>query len=181
MARKRNLARELELERQRRAERSAMASIEAANDPNSIEERKKKVQAQLVVLANSTAGAPVDHDRDILWAYQNMGNPHIMPVSAPSAAAWGWYEYSAKDPLKFLEVCAKREDAKIKQAGSITNQRMEDDRRQQFDILDRIEKQLTMDVSTIIDDLMTRFPEDTLLACSRHEAAWKAFREKYQK
>jgi hypothetical protein len=46
-------------------------------------------------------------------------------------------------------------------------------------MLERVQRQLKLDVQQIIDDLMTRFPEDVLLTCRKHEPAWKAFFEKY--
>ena len=102
-----------------------------------------------------------------------------MPLMAPSLGAWQWYEYARLNREKFLEVCAKREDAKAKQAGSMTSQRMEDDKRKQFAILDRVERQLTVIVSEVIDDLMVKFPEDVLNSCRKHSAAWKAYFEKF--
>ena len=87
--------------------------------------------------------------------------------------------YARRDPTKFLEICAKREDAKAKMAGTITNQQMEDDKRKQFAIIGRIEKQRTLDVRDMIRDLMLKFPEDVLLECRRHTEAWKAFLEQH--
>lgn len=74
---------------------------------------------------------------------------------APSRATWQWYLYACREPNKFLEICAKREDAKAKQAGTITSQRMEDDKRKQFAMIDRIRRQLTIDVQGMVDDLMS--------------------------
>ena len=131
---------------------------------------------QLALLTNCQ---PTDADRDIDFAYRNMALSSVTPLMAPSGAAWQWYLYARREPHKFLEICAKREDAKAKQAGTITNQRMEDDKRKQFAILDRIEKQLTLNVKETVDDRMAKFPEDALLECRRHTEAWKAFFDKY--
>ncbi len=130
---------------------------------------------ELKQLALLTSSQPVDVDRDIDFAYRNMALPSVTPLMAPSLAAWQWYLYARREPHKFLEICAKREDAKAKMAGTITNQRMEDDKRQQFAILDRIEKQLTIDVNDMVDDLMKKFPQEVLDRCIKHKEAWKAF------
>ena len=72
-------------------------------------------------------------------------------------------------------MCAKREDAKAKIAGTITNQRMEDDKRQKFAILERLEKSLTTDVNAIIRELMEKFPRNVLTVCRSFDAEWKEF------
>ena len=137
------------------------------------------INAQLVLLEQRAKDLPTDADRDIDFAYRHMESPTVTPLMAPTTAAWSWYIYSRTERNKFLEICAKREDAKSKLAGTITSQRMEDDKRQQFTILDRIEKQLTLDIKGVVTDLMSKFPEDTLLECRKHAPAWKAFHEKY--
>ena len=86
-----------------------------------------------------------------------------------------WYLYARREPHKFLEIFAKREDAKSRQAGTITNQRMEDDKRKQFAILDRIESGLTVIVSETVQDLMSKFPREFLRECRKFDAEWKAF------
>lgn len=141
--------------------------------------RLQRIRTELQVLEERHRGKEEDHDRDMLFAYQKMRRTDVLPLECPSPGAWSWYEYAQTDPNRFLEIFAKREDVKTKAAGSITNQRAEDDRRQQFAMLERVQRQLKIDVQQIIDDLMTRFPEDVLLACRKHEAAWKAFFEKY--
>ena len=52
---------------------------------------------------------------------------------------------------------------------------MEDDKRQQFAVIDRIEKELTMDVEAIITELMEKFPGDVLRTVRKFDAVWKAF------
>jgi len=139
------------------------------------EEKQKLVDAELVILSKQMAGLPTDADRDIDFAYRQSGNPELMPLECPSLGAWEWYQYARNSREKFLDVCAKREDAKTKQAGTVTSQRMEDDKRKQFAIIDRIEKQLTIDVKSAIDDLMVKFPREVLRHCRKHKAAWEAF------
>lgn len=179
MARNRDRTKEYERNKQRRAEEEARKQIEAAEDPDEQAERQKRIKAQLIILAERTAHLTVmDHDADIQWAYRAIGNPNVMPLDAPTVTAWSWYEYARADGVKFLDVVAKREDQKIKQSGSLTNQRMEDDKRKQFAVLDRIGRQLTADLNATIDDFMTKFPDDVLRACKRHEAAWKSFLER---
>jgi hypothetical protein len=139
--------------------------------------RDTEFTEELNQLALLTSSQPADVDRDIEFAYRNMSLPTLTPLMAPSLAAWQWYLFARREPIKFLEIFAKREDAKAKAAGTMTSQRMEDDKRKQFAILDRIEQELTLDIKSIIKDLMTKFPEDTLLECRKYEAAWKAFHE----
>ncbi len=134
---------------------------------------------ELRQLALLTSDQPSDVDRDIDFAYRKMALATVTPLMAPSLAAWQWYLYSRREPNKFLEIFAKREDAKAKQAGTITNQQMEDDKRQQFAVIDRIIAQLEIDVKGVAEDLMTKCPEDLLNACRKHEGPWKAYLEKF--
>ena len=105
----------------------------------------------------------------------------VTPLMAPSTSGWSWYLYARSEPNKFLDICAKREDAKAKLAGTITNQRMEDDKRQQFAMIDRIEKELTLNLKETIKDLMDKFPGDVLEECYKYKAQWNAFMAKKEK
>lgn len=174
--RTRNRQNEYARDRVARAKKAAQRALSESGDELD-EEAEKKVQLEL--LAKRTADQPTDADRDIDFAYRNSGNPAITPLMAPSLGAWQWYEYARMLPDKFLEICAKREDAKAKQAGTITSQRMEDDKRQQFAVIDRIIKQLQLDVKAIAKDLMTKCPEDLLHECRKHTVPWKAYFEKH--
>ena len=162
-----------EYEKQRRQRRAA-AGIPEPEDPDEHD------QLELVLLARQTAGRPTDADGDIDFAYRHMSTPSVTPLMAPSMAGWSWYMYSRNEPKKFLEICARREDAKSKMAGTITNQRMEDDKRQQFAVIERLEKELTLDVAAMIKELMEKFPVDVLRECRKHDEAWKAFLAKEQ-
>ncbi len=141
--------------------------------------RDAEIAEELKQLALLTNSQPTDLDRDINFAYRNMALPSVTPLMAPSVGAWQWYLYARREPIKFLEISAKREDAKAKQAGTITSQRFEDDKRKQFAIIDRIEKPLTLEVKEIVNDLMLKFPHDVLNQCRKHKEAWKAYFEKY--
>lgn len=161
-----------------RQEAAQRREVEETFDPfgqDAKNEREAEIKIQLVLLAKRTSDLPTDADRDIDFAYRNSSNPAITPLEAPSLGAWQWYEFAKADPIEFLKICAKREDAKAKAAGTITSQRMEDDKRQQFAVIERIRKQLKLDVDGIIDDMMAKFPRDVLRRCRKHDAAWKAF------
>lgn len=132
----------------------------------------------LAMLAARGADLPTDADRDIDFAYKHSGNPNLKPLDAPSLGAWQWYEFAKADPTEFLKICAKREDAKAKQAGTISAQRMEDDKRQQFAVIDRIVKQLKIDVKAIAKELMEKCPEDLLDECRKNREAWAAYFQK---
>lgn len=148
------------------------------DEPESVFEETSQnasFEEELTQLARLTGSNPTDADGDIDFAYRNMALPTVTPLMAPSISAWSWYLYSRSEPNKFLEICAKREDAKAKMAGTITNQMMEDDKRKQFAMIDRIEKELTLDVTAIIKELMEKFPEDVARECRKHTDAWTAF------
>ena len=157
------------------------SEADAADSESQLDEHNRDAEfaEELKQLALMTNGQPADVDRDIDFAYRNMALPTVTPVIAPSLAAWQWYLYSRREPNKFLEIFAKREDAKAKMAGTITSQQMEDDKRKQFAIIDRIVEQLQVDIKGFAKDMMTKCPEDLLLACRKHEAPWKAYFEKY--
>lgn len=140
-----------------------------------------EIGKRLALLKKRTKGQPTDADSDIDFAYQQMAMSNLDPLSAPSTTAWEWYLFARLDPVEFLKICAKREDAKTKQAGTITNQRMEDDKRQQFAVLDRIERQLTVNVEAAVMDLMTKFPDNVLTICyTKFREEWDHFIGKQQ-
>lgn len=171
--------RESEYSRNKQA-RADAAALRAAAEiaAQSLEQLEALKKEQLAILAARTSGDPTDADRDIDFAYRKSADPTVTPLMAPSLGAWQWYEFARADPIEFLKICAKREDAKAKAAGSISVQRMEDDKRQQFAVIDRIEKQLTLDVVGIVKELMEKFPEDVLRTCRKFDAVWKAFSER---
>jgi hypothetical protein len=138
-------------------------------------ERQELLAAELLLLEKRTRDDPTDADRDVNFAYRNMGVPTITPLMAPSVAAWQWYLYARRDPQKFLETVVKREDAKTKQAGSITAQKIEDDKRHQFRLVENLLKQVSIDVETIIDDLMAKYPRDVLRRVKRFKEEWDSF------
>ena len=164
------------------ARRSAVAldrwsEADAADSDPQLDEHNQDAELaeELMQLARLTNGQPTDADRDIDFAYRNMALSSVTPLMAPSTAAWQWYLYARREPHKFLEIFAKRTDAKAKQAGTITNQMMEDDKRQQFAVIDKFEKELTLEVEAIITELMEKFPGDVLRVCRTFDAEWKEF------
>ncbi len=152
---------------------------ESETEFDDYDEEDQQIVNELKHLALLTSDQPVNVDRDIDFAYHHMSLSSLRPLMAPSTAAWQWYLYARDEPHKFLEIYAKRADAKAKSSGVFTQQMMEDDKRKQFAILDRIEQQLTLDVNDMVDDLMSKFPEDVLLRCRKHKEAWEAFFRKY--
>ena len=153
------------------------SEADAADSEPQIDEQNQDAEFadELQQLALLTNGQPTDADSDIDFAYRHMSLPTVTPLMAPSTSAWSWYLYARTEASKFLEICAKREDAKSKMAGTITNQMMEDDKRQQFAVLDKIEKGLTLIVADVIKELMEKFPEDVARECRKHTDAWNAF------
>ena len=124
------------------------SETDAADSESQLDEHNRDIELaeELKQLALLTNGQPTDADRDIDFAYRNMALPSVTPLMAPSPSAWSWYLFARNDPDEFLKICAKREDAKAKRAGTITNQMMEDEKRKQFAMIDRIKKELTLDV-----------------------------------
>lgn len=167
--RKRNRAQESKSRNRRRQD--AQEAVLSQREENA----EAEMHNQLRLLEQRTRNNPTDADGDIDFAYRNMALPTVTPSMAPSISGWSWYIYARNTPEKFLEICAKREDNKSKMAGTITNQRMSDDRRNQFAVIDRIEKELTLDVTAIIKELMEKFPEDVARECRKHTESWKAF------
>jgi len=170
---------------QKPARQSAVAlgrwsEADAADSEPQIDEHNHDAEFadELQQLALLTNGQPTDADGDIDFAYRNMALATVTPLMAPSISGWSWYIYARTEPNKFLEICAKREDAKSKMAGTITNARMEDDRRTQFAVIDRIEKSLTLDVAAIVKELMEKFPLDVLRTCRKFDAEWREFLER---
>lgn len=138
-------------------------------------ERTADWDIQLRILEKRTRGNPTDADGDIDFAYRNMALQNVVPKMAPSLSAWSWYVFARTEPNEFLKICHRREDAKAKMAGTITNQRMEDDKRNQFAVIDRIEKALTVNVRSVVTELMQKFPRDVLEVCYGFESEWKSF------
>jgi len=170
---------------QKPARQSAVAlgrwsEADAADSEPQIDEHNQDAEFadELQQLALLTNGQPTDADGDIDFAYRHMALPTVTPLMAPSISGWSWYIYARTERNKFLEICAKREDAKSKMAGTITNARMEDDRRTQFAVIDRIEKSLTLDVAAIVKELMEKFPLDVLRTCRKLDAEWREFLER---
>jgi len=161
----------------RRQAREVAAAEMAASEMNDEKLLKIEFDLQLRILEKQTKNNPTDADGDIDFAYRHMAMPTVTPSMAPSLGGWQWYIYSRTEPIKFLEICAKREDAKAKMAGTITSQRMEDDRRNQFAIIERIEKQLTIDVDAIINDMLDKFPRNVLRLCKKRTEEWDSFIE----
>ena len=155
------------------------SEADAANSEPQLDEHNQDAEfaEELKQLALLTNGQPTDADSDIDFAYRHMSLPTVTPLMAPSTSAWSWYLYARTEASKFLEICAKREDAKSKMAGTITSQRMEDDKRQQFAVIDRIEKSLTLDVAAIVKELMEKFPQDVLTECRKFDTEWREFLE----
>ncbi len=87
------------------------ADADSELDPDE-QNRQAEIAAELEQLHLLTNGQPTDADRDIDFAYRNMGLSTVTPLLAPSGAAWCWYLYARKVPDKFLEICAKRRTPK---------------------------------------------------------------------
>lgn len=166
--------------RQSAVEMDRWSETDAADSESELDHHNRDAEfaEELKQLALLTNGQPTDADRDIDFAYRNMALSSVTPLMAPSTSGWSWYLYARSEPNKFLDICAKREDAKAKMAGTITNQRMEDDKRQQFAVIDRLEKAMTLNLEDVVTELMEKYPRSVLEVCYKFEAEWKAFMAK---
>lgn len=147
-------------ESQKRRVKKAVQSQITGDSPDPVDMDRVQMQVELRMLGKKTKGNPTDADADIDFAYRNMALTTVTPLMAPSTSAWEWYLFARNDRDEFLKICAKREDAKAKMAGTITNQRMEDDRRNNFAVIERLKKELTLELEAIITELMQKFPGD---------------------
>lgn len=145
------------------------------DDPETLVPEISDYTIELDLLEKRTKSNVTDADGDIDFAYRNMALTKVTPLDAPSTAAWSWYIFARTEPNEFLKICHRREDAKAKIAGTITNQRMEDDKRQQFAVLDRLEKELTRDVEASVREMMEKFPADVLRVCRSYHEIWDGF------
>jgi len=142
------------------------------------EKKRARIAAEVDALTARHGDKPTDNDADMTFAYKKM-RATVTPLECPSPGAWSWWEYAQADPQKFLEIYARRDDQKLKAIGAASQQRMEDDRRRQFGMLERVEHQLQLNVTETVRELMEKFPEDVLLECKKHTEAWAAFFAKY--
>lgn len=129
-----------------------------------------QLEAELRQLAERCRGQMTDADRDIDFAYRHMGLPGLSPLEAPSLGAWQWYLKAIDEPSDFLEICAKREDAKMKMAGTITEKRMADDKREKFAVIDRLKGSLQLSISSVLKESWERWPDLTRAAL--RESGW---------
>lgn len=135
---------------------------------------------ELRQLARQACELPIDIYRDMDFAYRNMSSPNVTPLMAPCLPAWQWYLFARSEPNEFLEMFTKFEEVRARTAGTISTQQMEDDKRKQFELIDKIMKELQFDLDSLIDDVMTKFPDDFLNACRRrHEETWNAYFAKH--
>ena len=88
-----------------------------------------------------------------------MGLATLTPTDAPSVPAWKWYEYAQQAPSKFLADFVKRKDAKAKTGDALTDKLVEDDKRMQYGLIDRLMETMTKDYSAEIAELSDRCPD----------------------
>lgn len=122
--------------------------------------RRRERRYALNDLAERTKGEPPNEDRDVEWAYQNMGVTDVSIRTAPSTAAWHWLELSHSEPAKFLEVATKRADAKAKLSGGTSDRKTREDQRVQYGLIDRLRKTLSDDLDSMMTELLAKRPRD---------------------
>lgn len=147
-------------------------NMQAARDAQAVLKMNAAIiNEEIVFLEKRTKGQATDADRDIDFAYQHMGLSVLMPTRCPSIPAWEWYRYARTDPIKFLDVVAKREDAKSKMAGSVTTKQFEDDKRTQFGLIAKIMESVSKDVEASVKEFLKTYPDE--LRSALLQSGWK--------
>ena len=130
-----------------------------------VESNDVQFRKQLKELSNRDVA--FDFDRDWQWAMENLSTPDREPKDAPSATAWQLFQYGITQPAKFVEKTLIWSEKLRKETGE-THKQWEDDRREKFRILERVEKNLKEDVTSLIDELLERYPESSKEALQEH-------------
>lgn len=112
---------------------------------------------ELELLAEITKASPVDSDRDIEFAYRNMGLKNLTPSLFPSVPSWRWYCYARQHTAKFLEKYADRADKRRKES-AVGAEKFADDKRQQLTTLDKLTASMRVDVEKTILELKAQYP-----------------------
>lgn len=112
---------------------------------------------ELEQLAELTKSLPVDSDRDIEFAYRNMGLSNLAPGMFPSVPSWRWYCYARQHTAKFLEKYADRADKRRKES-SAGAEKFADDKRQQLTTIDKLTVAIRVDVEKTVLELKSQFP-----------------------
>jgi len=113
--------------------------------------------AELQLLAEITKSSPVDMDRDMEFAYRNMGLSNLTPGMFPSVPSWRWYCYARAENAKFLEKYADRAEKRRKEA-SAGVEKFSDDKRQQLAMIDKLAAAISANVEKTILELRQSHP-----------------------
>ena len=109
-----------------------------------------------------------------------MGLATLTPTDAPSVPAWKWYEYAQQAPSKFLADFVKRKDAKAKTGDALTDKLVEDDKRMQYGLIERVitvAARQAVEARSAIDGVVTTAAEERVVATAaieRHSEADRA-------
>lgn len=112
---------------------------------------------ELEQLAEMTKSLPVDSDRDIEFAYRNMGLKDLEPSFFPSVPSWRWYCYARQFTAKFLEKYADRADKRRKEM-SASADKFSDDKRAQLATIDKLASSMRVEVEKTILELKAQYP-----------------------
>lgn len=133
-----------------------LESDEPPMDDESADE-ESEFASDLEELAELTKSLPVDSDRDIEFAYRNMGLKNLAPGMFPSVPSWRWYCYARQHTAKFLEKYADRADKRRKEA-SAGVEKFSDDKRQQLATIDKLAAAIRVDVEKTLLELKSQHP-----------------------
>lgn len=118
--------------------KSSLTKIVDANfppKPKQVEPDDPTTSAELDSLVARCDGEPVDLERDLTWAYQNLGKRigTVRPADAPSAGAWTQLGYARKNQTKFIETVNKILGKRVEE----NNQRGNRDTGESLEVLHR--------------------------------------------
>lgn len=123
----------------------------------SVSDEEAEFVDELELLAEITQSSPVDSDRDIEFAYRNMGLNNLTPSLFPSVPSWRWYCYARQNAAKFLEKYADRAEKRRKET-AVGAEKFADDKRQQLAMLDKLTASMRADVEKTILELKSQYP-----------------------
>lgn len=126
-------------------------------DPEPGSDEESDFADELDQLAELTKSLPVDSDRDIEFAYRNMGLANLTPGLFPSVPSWRWYCYARQFTAKFLEKYADRADKRRKESAA-GSEKFSDDKRQQLASVDKLALSMRTDVEKTVLELKSQFP-----------------------
>jgi hypothetical protein len=108
---------------------------------------------------------PKNLQRDMDWAYYNMGRKNLLPLSSgcPSVSAYDLYRF-AREPdtqPKFIDKYLAFTHNRDKLEGGASHE-IEDDKRKQFSVLNKLASIVIQDIESSLADMVRQSPDDVV-------------------